>query len=102
MSQMCLLKLIFDEGLYDEMTDLLLGFPGTELAFLSVSARWHAQQLPGQPGSITEQVSGFKRQQLIELAVPQTQANQLYQYLKRQLPPASFRGLLLPLLSLEP
>ncbi len=101
MSQNCILKLVFDNDLYDEMTDALLGFPERELAFLSMKVQSHSQETPEHAQSITEQVSGFKRQRLIEITLQQDEAKRLHQHLVASLPQAEFQAQLIPLLSLD-
>ncbi len=101
MSQSCILKLVFGNYLYDEMTDALLSFPERELAFLSVKVQSHTQETPVHAQSITEQVSGFKRQRLIEITVNQDEAKRLIQHIKLSLPQAEVQAQLIPLLSLD-
>lgn len=100
MSQSCILKLVFGNDLYDEMTDALLSFPERELAFLSVKVQ-STQETPVHAQSITEQVSGFKRQRLIEITVNQDEAKRLIQHIKLSLPQAEVQAQLIPLLSLD-
>jgi len=92
----CILKLIFDNELYDEITDSLLAFPQRELEFLGFAVQAHTQSLE----DIREQVSGFKQKMVIEISTQETEAKQIYQYLKENLSLASFQGQLLPILKL--
>jgi len=92
----CILKLIFDIELYDEITDSLLAFPQRELEFLGFAVQAHTQSLE----DIREQVSGFKQKMVIEISTQETEAKQIYQYLKENLSLASFQGQLLPILKL--
>jgi hypothetical protein len=101
MSSKCILKLIFNQDLYDEMTDAILSFPPRELAFLSMQIQVHSQATPEHAQSITEQVSGFKRQRLIEITLLQDEAQQVFKYISESLPQASFEAQLVPLLSLD-
>ena len=55
--QKCILKIILDNDLYDEMTDSLLTFPLRELEFMGFSVQAHTRSLE----DISEQVSGFKQ-----------------------------------------
>ena len=93
----CILKLIFDQQLYDEMTDVLLAFPGRPLEFLSLDVQAHMQPLE----SITEEVSGFKRKKIIEVNTHAAEAKQLYRYIIEALPTSNIEGQLLPLLVLD-
>ncbi len=94
----CILKLIFDTPLYDEMTDVLLAFPERPLEFLSLDVQAHMQPLE----NITEEVSGFKRKKIIEVNTQEEEAKRLYQYIIQALPNSRIEGQLLPLLPLEP
>ncbi len=93
----CILKLIFDLPLYDEMTDVLLSFPGRHLEFISLDSQAHMQPLE----NITEQVSGFKRKKIIEVNTSVAEAKQLHRYILDALPSAHLQAQLLPLLSLD-
>ena len=93
----CILKLIFDQQLYDEMTDVLLSFPERSLEFLSLEVQAHMQPLE----NITEEVSGFKRKKIIEVNTQVDEAKRLYRYIVDSLPNAQLQAQLLPLLSLE-
>ena len=95
--QKCILKLIFDNELYDEITDSLLEFPQRELEFMGFAVQAHTQSLE----NISEQVSGFKQKMVIEITTEALEAKQIYQYLKENLPLASFQGQLFPLLNFE-
>ena len=101
MSQSCILKLVFDDNLYPEMTDALLGFPERELTFLSLHVQGHSQATPEHVQSITEQVSGFKRQRLIEVILSQDEARRVKQHIKMTLPQVNFSAHLVALLSLD-
>jgi len=93
----CILKLIFDQQLYDEMTDVLLSFPERSLEFLSLDVQAHMQPLE----NITEEVSGFKRKKIIEVNTQVDEAKRLYRYIVDTLPNTNLQAQLLPLLSLE-
>ncbi|GEM_PF-1377987 len=93
----CILKLIFDQQLYDEMTDVLLSFPERSLEFLSLEVQAHMQPLE----NITEEVSGFKRKKMIEVNTQVDEAKRLYRYILDNFPQAQLQAQLLPLLSLE-
>ncbi len=93
----CILKLIFDQQLYDEMTDVLLSFPERSLEFLSLDVQAHMQPLE----NITEEVSGFKRKKMIEVNTQADEAKRLYHYIVGKLPSAQLQAQLLPLLLLE-
>ncbi len=95
--QDCILRLVFSHGIYDEMTDVLLSFPGRELAFVSLDIQAHMQPLE----SITEQVSGFKRKKMVEVTIDQDEAKRLHQHITQNLPQANFQAQLLPLLALD-
>ena len=95
--QKCILKLILDDDLYDEMTDCLLAFPKRELEFMGFSVQAHTQSLE----DISEQVSGFKQKMVIEITTDETEARELYQYVKETLTDANFEGQLFPLLNFE-
>ncbi|GKT11068.1 MAG: hypothetical protein ISEC1_P0031 [Thiomicrorhabdus sp.] len=93
----CILKLIFDQQLYDEMTDVLLSFPERPLEFLSLDVQAHMQPLE----NITEEVSGFKRKKMIEVNTESDEAKRLYRYIIDTLPSVQLYAQLLPLLLLE-
>lgn len=93
--QPCILKLIFDDELYDEVTDGLLAFPQRELEFMGYSVQAHTKSLE----AITEQVSGFKQRMVIEISTDANEAGKIYQYLKDALAEAAFEGQLFPLLN---
>jgi len=93
----CVLKLIFDQQLYDEMTDVLLAFPERPLEFLSLDVQAHMQPLE----NITEEVSGFKRKKIIEVNTQAEEARRLYRYILEALPSSRIEGQLLPLLALD-
>ena len=95
--QACILKLILDEDLYDEMTDSLLTFPDRELEFMGFSVQAHTQALE----DISEQVSGFKQKMVIEITTDVNEARRIYQYIKETLTEARFEGQLFPLLNFE-
>ncbi|MCF6254003.1 MAG: DUF3240 family protein [Thiomicrorhabdus sp.] len=95
--QGCILKLIFDQQLYDEMTDVLLAFPERPLEFLSLDVQAHMQPLE----NITEEVSGFKRKKIIEVNTQAEEGRQLYRYIIDALPSSHIEGQLLPLLALD-
>jgi len=84
----CILKLIFDQALYDEMTDVLLGFPERPLEFLSLNVQAHMQPLE----NITEEVSGFKRKKIIEVNTQEEEAKRLYRYIVDTLPGAQLQA----------
>ena len=96
--QACILKLILDDDLYDEMTDSLLSFPDRELEFMGFSVQAHTQSLE----DISEQVSGFKQKMVIEITTDVNEAGKIYQYIKETLTEAHFEGQLFPLLNFEP
>lgn len=93
----CILKLILDNDLYDEMTDSLLSFPARELEFMGFSVQAHMQTLE----DISEQVSGFKQKMVIEITTHEIEARQIALYLKKTLAEAHFEGQLFPLLDFE-
>lgn len=93
----CILKLIFDQPLYDEMTDVLLAFPDRPLEFISLDVQAHMQPLE----NITEEVSGFKRKKIIEVNTHVGEAKRLYRYIVESLPNSRIEGQLLPLLALD-
>ncbi len=95
--QKCILKLIFDNDLYDEMTDCLLSFPSRELEFMGSAVQAHTKSLE----DISEQVSGFKQKMVIEISTEENEARHIYQYLKETLSKAPFEGQLFPLLNFE-
>ena len=95
--QMCILKLIFNNDLYDEITDSLLAFPQRELEFMGFSVQAHTQSLD----DISEQVSGFKQKMVIEINTDENEAGKIYHYLKKTLSQASFEGQLFPLLNFD-
>lgn len=95
--QQCILKLILDEDLYNEMTDSLLSFPGRELEFMGFSVQAHTQTLE----DICEQVSGFKQKMIIEITTDENEAVKIAQYVKETLADAHFEGQLFPLLNFE-
>ena len=95
--QMCILKLILDDGLYDEMTDCLLSFPDRELEFMGFSVQAHTQSLE----EISEQVSGFKQKMVIEITTNEMEAKKIHSYVKKILAEASFEGQLFPMLNFE-
>lgn len=95
--QMCILKLIFNDDLYDEITDSLLAFPQRKLEFMGFSVQAHTQSLE----DIREQVSGFKQKMVIEINTDENEAGTIYHYLKETLSEASFEGQLFPLLNLD-
>ncbi|MFK5894977.1 MAG: DUF3240 family protein [Pseudomonadota bacterium] len=97
MMQTCILKLIFNNNLYDEMTDCLLSFPARELEFMGFAVQAHTKSLE----DISEQVSGFKQQMVIEISTDENEAKQIYQYVKQTLSQASFEGQLFPLLTFK-
>ncbi|NPA71958.1 MAG: DUF3240 domain-containing protein [Gammaproteobacteria bacterium] len=100
LSNNCILRLIFNSNLYDEVTDALLGFPERELSFLSVEVQSHSSATAHNAQSITEQVSGFKVMRMIEVTTDAEEAKRLNQHLMEQLPQASIQAQLLPLLTL--
>ncbi|MCU7938632.1 MAG: DUF3240 family protein [gamma proteobacterium symbiont of Bathyaustriella thionipta] len=91
----CILKLILDEDLYDEMTDSLQTFPRRELEFMGFSVQAHTQSLE----NISEQVSGFKQKMLIEITTDENEAGEIYQYVKESLSEAVFEVQLSPLMN---
>ncbi len=93
----CILKLLFDQPLYDEMTDVLLAFPDRPLEFISLDVQAHMQPLE----NITEEVSGFKRKKIIEVNTSAGEAKKLYRYIVESLPSSHIEGQLLPLLPLS-
>ncbi|MCK5664235.1 MAG: DUF3240 family protein [Thiotrichaceae bacterium] len=93
--QKCILKLLLDEALYDEMTDSLLSFPDRELEFMGFSVQAHTQTLE----DISEQVSGFKQKMVIEISTDENEAVKIAQYVKETLADAHFEGQLFPLLN---
>jgi hypothetical protein len=93
----CILKLILDNDLYDEMTDSLLSFPDRELEFMGFSVQAHTQSLE----DISEQVSGFKQKMVIEITTNEIEAKKIYQHLKAILTEALFEGQLFPLLNFD-
>jgi len=93
--QKCILKLICEHDLYDEITDSLLSFPQRNLEFMGFSVQSHSQDL----FDIREQVSGFKEKMVIEITTEEMEAKQIYQYLKNNLSQANFQGQLFPLLN---
>jgi len=95
--QKCILKLILDEGLYDEMTDSLLTFPHRELEFMGFSVQAHSQSLQ----DIREQVSGFKQKMVIEITTDEKEAGEIYLYVKETLTEASFEAQLFPMLNFQ-
>lgn len=95
--QSCILKLILDNDLYDEMTDSLLSFPDRELEFMGHSVQAHTQSLE----DISEQVSGFKQKMVIEITTNEDEAGKIVRYVKETLTEAHFEGQLFPLLSFE-
>ncbi len=95
--QSCILKLILDNDLYDEMTDSLLSFPDRELEFMGYSVQAHTQSLE----DISEQVSGFKQKMVIEITTNEDEAVKIVHYVKKTLTEARFEGQLFPLLNFE-
>ena len=93
--QSCILKLILDNNLYDEMTDSLLSFPDRELEFMGYSVQAHTQSLE----DISEQVSGFKQKMVIEITTNEDEAGKIVRYVKKTLTEARFEGQLFPLLN---
>jgi len=93
----CILKLIFDQQIYDEITDVLLAFPERPLEFLSMDVQAHMQPLE----NITEEVSGFKRKKIIEVNTQADEAKRLYRYILNALPSSNIEGQLLPLMALD-
>jgi len=93
--KMCILKLILDEDLYDEMTDSLLSFPGRELEFMGFSVQAHTHSLE----DISEQVSGFKQKMVIEITTDENEAREIYLYVKETLTEACFESQLFPMLN---
>jgi len=93
----CILRLLFDQPLYDEMTDVLLAFPDRPLEFVSLDVQAHMQPLE----NITEEVSGFKRKKVIEVNTDSGEAKRLYRYIVESLPSSRIEGQLLPLLALD-
>ena len=93
----CILKLLFDQPVYDEMTDILLAFPDRALEFISLDVQAHMQPLE----NITEEVSGFKRKKIIEVNTNTEEAKRLYRYIVESLPNSRIEGQLLPLLPLN-
>ena len=85
--QDCIFRLIFSHELYDEMTDVLLSFPERELAFVSLDIQAHMHPLE----SITEQVSGFKCNKMVEVTIEQGEAKRLHQHIVQSLPQVNFR-----------
>jgi len=94
--QICILKLILNEDLYDEMIDSLLSFPGRELEFMGFSVQAHTQSLE----DISEQVSGFKQKMVIEITTDENEAKAIHQHVKDNLTEASFESQLFPLLKI--
>jgi hypothetical protein len=90
----CILKLLFENDLYDEITDCLLSFPERELEFMGYEVQSHTKSLD----DIREQVSGFKLNMVIEITTDENEAKSIYRYLKQALPQAQFEGQLIPLL----
>lgn len=95
--QMCILKLILDNELYDEMTDCLLSFPDRELEFMGFSVQAHTQSLD----EISEQVSGFKQKMVIEITTNEMEAKKIHSYVKKILTEAYFEGQLFPMLNFD-
>ena len=95
--QICILKLILDTDLYDEMTDSLLSFPDRELEFFGLSVQAHTQSLD----DISEQVSGFKQKMVIEITTNENEAVKIVNYVKETLTEAHFEGQLFPLLNFK-
>lgn len=93
----CILKLIFDQQIYDEMTDVLLAFPERPLEFISLDVQAHMQPLE----NITEEVSGFKRKKIIEVNTQADEAKRLHRYILDALPSSNIEAQLLPLLALD-
>jgi len=95
--QPCILKLILDDELYDEMTDCLLIFPQRELEFMGFSVQAHTQTLE----DISEQVSGYKQKMVIEITTNDSEAENIYQHLRSNLTEAKFEVQLFPLLDFK-
>ncbi len=95
--QKCILKIILDNDLYDEMTDSLLTFPLRELEFMGFSVQAHTRSLE----DISEQVSGFKQKMVIEITTDDIEAEKIYQYVKQTLTEANFEVQLFPLLNVQ-
>ncbi|MCK5697847.1 MAG: DUF3240 family protein [Gammaproteobacteria bacterium] len=93
--QQCILKLVFDNSLYDEITDSLLTFPDKELEFMGYLVQAHTKTL----GDIREQVSGFKQNMVIEITTHEEEAVKIIRYIKDVLADAPFDYQLLPLLN---
>ncbi len=95
--QNCILRLIFDTDLYDEMTDCLLTYSSRELEFMGFAINAHTQSLD----EISEQVSGFKQRRVIELNTNTEEAPTIYQHVKKVLAEADFTAQLYPLLDFK-
>ncbi len=94
--QKCILRLILETGLYDEMTDCLLTFPDRELEFMGLSVQAHTRDL----GEISEQVSGFKQKMMIEINTNSEESVGILRHIKNQLTEARFESQLIHLLDL--
>jgi len=95
--QTCILRLIFDENLYDEITDCLLTFPHRELEFMGFAVQAHTHSLE----DISEKVSGFKQKRLLEITTNEHEAENIYHYLQQSLAQAYFEVQLYPLLKFK-
>ncbi|MBF6058751.1 MULTISPECIES: DUF3240 family protein [Thiomicrorhabdus] len=93
--QACVLRLSFKSELYDEMTDALLGFPHRRLSFWGTGIQMHHEQLQ----AITEQVSGYQRQSVIEVKTDLQEAEVLYRHLYEAV--SGFDTCLIPILQPE-
>ncbi|WP_319381118.1 DUF3240 family protein [Thiomicrorhabdus sp.] len=90
--QACVLHISFKSELYDAMTDALLSFPHRPLSFWGTGIQMHHRELE----AITERVSGYQKQSMIEVKTDLQEAELLYRHLKESI--SGFDCWLLPML----